>query len=500
MPYIYILECADGSYYTGSTTNLERRLWEHQNGQGANYTRNRLPVRLAYCDECDRLDDVFFREKQIQGWNRKKKQALITGDTNQLHRLAAYRNETHCRNVKISSRVIDLPERKILPGGASVPFDSAQRTENRACYPNVHTRSLSGVEETSTEPLLTQRTKPLAPLAIIALTIGGKKLAAQIGAKLQAVVLDPQGQGLAATMADAWPRYGGLILIMAAGIAVRTIAPLLASKRSDPGVVVLDEAGRFAVSLLSGHLGGGNHLAHLAAAATGGQAVITTASDTLGLTAIDLWARHNNLVIAQGSLTAASATLVNNGTITVFTDLQGTLPADFAPGAKIEEAELIISNRLPPKNRALAILCPKNLVMGVGCNRGTVMAEIEEAAMATCSQHRFCFQAVSQMASIDIKHDEPGLLQFASVHGLRQHWYNAEQLNSVPGITPSSAVLKATGALAVAEPAAMLAACTNTLLIRKTKWNNVTIALAETPVMLSVDSQLSAPDPAASNT
>ena len=98
MPYVYILECADGSYYTGSTRDLERRLWEHQNGLGANHTARRLPVNLVYCEECDRVDDVFYREKQIQGWSRKKKQALIAGETNQVHLLAECQNESHCRN------------------------------------------------------------------------------------------------------------------------------------------------------------------------------------------------------------------------------------------------------------------------------------------------------------------------------------------------------------------------------------------------------------------
>ena len=83
MPYMYILECADGSYYTGSTWDLERRLWEHQNGLGAVHTVKRRPVTLVYCEQCDRMDDAFYREKQIQGWSRKKKQALMAGDTNQ---------------------------------------------------------------------------------------------------------------------------------------------------------------------------------------------------------------------------------------------------------------------------------------------------------------------------------------------------------------------------------------------------------------------------------
>lgn len=74
MPYMYILECADGSYYTGSTKDLERRLWEHQNGLGANHTAKRLPVKLVYCEECDRIDDAFYRENRFRaGVERRKR-------------------------------------------------------------------------------------------------------------------------------------------------------------------------------------------------------------------------------------------------------------------------------------------------------------------------------------------------------------------------------------------------------------------------------------------
>jgi len=100
---MYILECADGSYYTGSTKDLERRLWEHQNGVGANHTAKRLPVKLVYFEECARIDDAYYREKQIQGWSRKKKESLIAGDTNQIHKLAECRNESHCRNAGFGS-------------------------------------------------------------------------------------------------------------------------------------------------------------------------------------------------------------------------------------------------------------------------------------------------------------------------------------------------------------------------------------------------------------
>ena len=92
--YIYILRCSDNSYYTGSTNNLDFRLCQHQSGEGANYTKKRLPVELVYFEEYDRIDEAFFREKQIQGWSRAKKEALIEREYERLHELAGCRNET----------------------------------------------------------------------------------------------------------------------------------------------------------------------------------------------------------------------------------------------------------------------------------------------------------------------------------------------------------------------------------------------------------------------
>lgn len=98
--WIYILECVDGSYYTGSTNNLELRLAQHQNGEGANHTKKRLPVKLVYFEEYQRIDEAFNREKQVQGWGRKKKEALINGTFDNLHNLAECKNSTHYKNYK----------------------------------------------------------------------------------------------------------------------------------------------------------------------------------------------------------------------------------------------------------------------------------------------------------------------------------------------------------------------------------------------------------------
>lgn len=99
MPYMYILECCDGTYYTGSTVDVEKRLYEHRSGNGANYTKKRLPVKLVYFEEYARIDEAFYREKQVQGWGHVKKKALIEARHTDLPALAECKNDSHSRNV-----------------------------------------------------------------------------------------------------------------------------------------------------------------------------------------------------------------------------------------------------------------------------------------------------------------------------------------------------------------------------------------------------------------
>ncbi|WP_225894299.1 GIY-YIG nuclease family protein [Atlanticothrix silvestris] len=97
---MYILECADGSFYTGSTKDLPRRLWRHQNGLGANHIKKRLPVKLVYAEHYDHVADAFYREKQVQGWSRAKKIALMNSDWDRLHILAECQNYSiYCQKI-----------------------------------------------------------------------------------------------------------------------------------------------------------------------------------------------------------------------------------------------------------------------------------------------------------------------------------------------------------------------------------------------------------------
>lgn len=316
-------------------------------------------------------------------------------------------------------------------------------------------------------------------IGILAITKGGRTLATELAVQLPEATLLPMSDTVAATLAAAWPRYDAFICVMATGIVVRGLAPLLHDKMSDPCVVVLDEQGRFVISLLSGHLGGGNELARRLARLTGGQAVISTASDVLGHTALDLWARDHGLIVAdKAAFTAAMARLVNNGRLTVFSEVElPQWPADFVMTDTPAEAELLIAIHQEVAGRRPQ-LHPCCLVAGIGCNRATPATAIQQAFAELCRTHNLAPAAFRNLASIDLKNDEKGLLEFAGQNRYPIDFYTKDELNQVPDLIASAAAMKATGAQGVAEPAALLSS-NGQLIIGKQKWQDVTLAVAQ---------------------
>ncbi len=323
-------------------------------------------------------------------------------------------------------------------------------------------------------------------IGILAITDGGRKLAADLATKMPEVQLLPQEGGVAQALAQHWREMDGFVCIMATGIVVRAIAPLLQDKKSDPCVVVVDEKGHHAVSLLSGHLGGGNDLARQVAAMLGGEAVITTASDTLGLAPLDLWARDQDLVCeSKEGLTQASARLVNNGILKIFSEVAvASLPQGLVQVVGPKQADIVVSPRLGDYGVAV-VFRPRNLVLGVGCNRGVPVVELRQACEELFVEQGLSQLSLRNLASIDLKQDEDGLLAFAAEQGWRIDFFSKDELNRVENVTVSEAALRNVGAIGVAEPAALLSAQSNDLLVGKRKWHNVTMAVARVNCTLS---------------
>ncbi|WP_457573250.1 cobalt-precorrin 5A hydrolase [Desulfolithobacter sp.] len=322
-------------------------------------------------------------------------------------------------------------------------------------------------------------------IAVLSITGGGRELGERLARSLAGTDCFFCRGSLRETLTRVWKecvenrRYDALVCIMATGIVVRTVGPLLRDKQTDPAVVVCDEAGRFAVSLISGHLGGANTLAEQVADILGGQAVITTASDVLGKTPLDLWIREQGFVVSdRKGLTRIMGRLVNGETVRIWSEiLLPDLPPDMQKTDDPGQADLLVTCRTDVATRGV-LLHPKILVAGIGCNRNTPAREIEQALAEACTENNLALPSIARLASIDLKRDETGLLEFAGASGCPLVFFNRDQLNSVDNVSSSEAVLKATGAKGVAEPAAILAAENGRLLVRKMKWANVTVAIA----------------------
>ncbi len=307
-----------------------------------------------------------------------------------------------------------------------------------------------------------------------------KKLAAGLRADWDVGLYAPRGN-LAAVAAELFPASDALIFVGACGIAVRAVGPLLRSKLSDPAVVVVDELGRHAISLLSGHIGGANALALRVAGITGGSAVITTATDVNGRFAVDEWAARNGLRIRDMKLAKRFSAEILKRDLPLMSEfpIEGALPAGvFCP----EQGELgaAISCRDVRPFGATLLLIPRVLHLGIGCRRGTPARRIDAAVRAALGSAGLSPEAVAGAASIDVKRDEAGLREFCAEMEIPVAFYSAEELRAVPGEFAASKFVEDTvGVDNVCERAALLSAGANArLLVPKRAAEGVTVAVA----------------------
>lgn len=354
-------------------------------------------------------------------------------------------------------------------------------------------------------------------VAVWALTPNGKELADSIRRKMTgADVYLPQNlaeiqsenfmfQKLGERIKDEFDRYSGHIFIMSTGIVVRLIAPLIKHKTEDPAVVVVDDGGHHAISLLSGHLGGANELARQIAAMIGARPVITTATDVNQVPAIDLLAKEKNLTIENpGAIKTVNMALLMGKKIMVC-DPHDFLKNSLPEAEKITSDELIkhfkkegqhidfenvahvfiddLNVELPA---AVLILRPASLIAGIGCNRNTGASEISAHLQDVLAKNKLAPASLKGIASIDLKADETGLILAADNLKLPLTFFSKQDLNQVKNIkNPSKIVEKHVGVKSVCEAAAILATRNGTLIVPKQSTPNVTVAIARTSCLSS---------------
>lgn len=289
-----------------------------------------------------------------------------------------------------------------------------------------------------------------------------------------------------------------IIFVGATGIAVRAIAPFICGKAVDPAVLVIDEAGRYVISLLSGHLGGANVLARTAASLIEAEPIITTATDAESAFAVDTFAKENGFLLTDlRKAKEVSAKVLRGEKLRIYSDIPmerlvqrpARHEAELVPAQDIDRADIVISYRThilkPAENSSQAIglrLIAKRVHVGLGARKGVTQAEVA-AAVATCLEDAGIDpRAVVALASIDLKKQEAGILAYSYESGVPFVTYTAEELRTVEGaFAGSSFVQSVTGVANVCERAAAYAAGRSghaEVLVHKTIHGNVTTAVA----------------------
>ncbi|WP_242339021.1 MULTISPECIES: cobalt-precorrin 5A hydrolase [Anaeromyxobacter] len=354
-------------------------------------------------------------------------------------------------------------------------------------------------------------------LAVHAVTRGGAALGARVAGALggELLVAEPVASAapgartfplpMRSAVARAFAEYDGHVFVLAVGATVRLVAPLVASKWTDPAVVCLDEAGRFAVALLSGHAGGANALATEVAHAVGAAPVVTTASDARGTLRVDLLGRELGWTLEdpRGNATRAAAALVNGAPVLVVDEAGGgawwpagaPLPANIAVAPSLDGADaarwaaiVAITDRVIRDEAVLAravLWRPRTLSVGVGCDRGASADAVWRAVRDVLEAHGLAPASIGAVGTIDLKRDEAGIVALAARLGCPLRLFDAAALEAAVGIErPSEVVRRHVGTRAVAEPAALLAARAARLLVPKQvrrdadEGQSVTVAVA----------------------
>lgn len=318
------------------------------------------------------------------------------------------------------------------------------------------------------------------------------------------------GRPMGPTLSKTWSEYDCHIHLISVGAVVRMISGLMASKKTDPAVVCVDERARFSIAVLSGHVGRGNEDAFLVAGILDAEPVITTASDTLGTLTVDILGRDLGwrLADADRNVTAGCASVVNHEPVLFVQEcgesnwwpLDKSLPPGVQYATSFEGVDpkawsmlLVVTDReldqLPEHVIENSVIYrPPSLVLGIGCDRNTSPEMMERGVAKVLLEAGLSIDCVDRVATIDVKGDEPAILQLVERHGWKLTLYPAADLNGVHGVeNPSEVVRKYVGTDSVGEAACLLSSGAERLALPKTKYTesdagrNMTLSVARIP-------------------
>ncbi|MDF2533746.1 MAG: cbiG [Clostridia bacterium] len=278
---------------------------------------------------------------------------------------------------------------------------------------------------------------------------------------------------------DIFNMYKGIVFIGSTGIAVRLCAPFLVHKTIDPAVVVVDDLGRFSISLVSGHLGGANALALSISEVLQCQPVITTASDGRNIEAIDMFAKNNQLFIE--SLDAAkklTALMIEGKPIKLESELKHELKYSNLSDVNYEGVVFVSSKHNISSPKPYCVLRPKNINIGIGCRRGKSKDEILKAIKEVFTNNNICLRSINKIATVDVKSDEVGIIEVCEELECKMVIFNREEISKVEDKFSASDFVKSSiGVTSVCEPCAYLAG--GEIIVPRTVKNGITIAISK---------------------
>ncbi len=333
--------------------------------------------------------------------------------------------------------------------------------------------------------------------AIISITENGGKLSRKIADSIECerYMFYKHADGaevfsdLKKLVGDIFSKYDALVFICACGIAVRAAAPHIVSKMTDPAVIVIDDSGRFAVPILSGHVGGANALAKKIAQIIGAVPVITTATDSGGKFSPDSFAMANSLHISDVSAAKEIAAAVLDGEkIGLVCDHTAiNIPEQYF-GKNTRVGIYIGREDKKPFDITLRLI-PKNISVGIGCKRGTDPKRLSEFIRDTMAQNNLPLYRIGGVHTIDLKKDEPAVIEFCRKNKIPLIFHSARELNAAPGeFIGSEFVKKITGTDNVCERAAVCGG--GRIIIKKTARGGMTFAAAEEDVLIDFAREL----------
>ncbi len=296
--------------------------------------------------------------------------------------------------------------------------------------------------------------------------------------------------GIKAILPQIVKNYDGIVFICASGIAVRMMAQYIRDKRSDPAVVVVDDSGRYSISLLSGHLGGANQLAAYIASLIGAQPIITTASDSRGIEAVDMYAKRMGYIIDDmDSAKKLTMMMIDGERIGFFSEVYRTISYNNLifihnlSGISNFENEVegficVTSLKDVCCNVPNCILRPKNLNIGIGCRRGIKAEDIISAVLTILSENNLSEKSIKTISTIEIKKDEEGIIRACKYFNCPMKVYSIEEIKRIEDRFPKSDFVKEKiGVSSVCEPCSCLSG--GEIIVRKTKLNGVTVAVSK---------------------